>query len=154
MPGRRYIARECLVSAVINGVMSSVAFVIVFGLNPAVRAVPIGQFAADFAVQGAAVGLAATIIPGLLARRAAQQDKTEGRPFGSLPASALLPRALGVAAMAAGVSVALWWSALIALTVAAVPLAVGIAIKAAYGAALAVCCTWSVLEAGRRLPGF
>ena len=150
-PGKRYIARECQISAVINGIMSVVAFVVVFGLDRAAPNISASSFAADFAVQGGVVGLAATAIPGLLARRAAAQGKVDPRSVGALSARELLRRTIGIAALTAAASAAVWWGNLTVLSVAAVPVIVGALCKAGYGAALAACCTWSVLQLQRRV---
>ena len=150
-PSRLYIARECLVSAVINALMSTVAFVVVFGLGRAAPIVMARSFAADFAIQGGMVAFAATAIPGLLARRAAAQGRIDPRSVGALSASDLLRRTLGAAVLAAVASAAAWSAGLAVFSVTAVFVFAGAACKAGYGAALAVCCTCSVLQPQRRL---
>ena len=64
-----YIRREILVSAVINGTFSALAFTLVFGGLEQVPLWGVGNWVFDFLLQGFMVALMATLVPGILARR-------------------------------------------------------------------------------------
>lgn len=73
-----YLARETLVSALINGVISVGFFLLVFGGVDPVPAWGMGNYAFDFVPQSFAIGLMATLVPGLLCRKAITRGRIEG----------------------------------------------------------------------------
>jgi len=77
---RCYMMRETIVSAIVNGVISTGIFLIIFGGIDPIPVWGIGSYAFDLVLQSFVVGLMASLVPGLLARKAAA---TAG--FGALP---------------------------------------------------------------------
>ena len=84
-----YLARETLVSAAINAVISVGFFLLVFRGGDPILVWGIGNYAFDFVPQSFAIGLMATLVPGLQCRKAI----VEGRIAGSSAAPAA-PRAV------------------------------------------------------------
>ncbi|MCX7284452.1 MAG: hypothetical protein NTX28_10485 [Novosphingobium sp.] len=142
-----YIRRETAVSIAINVALSAAFFAAVFGLSGLVPVWGMGGYVFDFGPQGFMIGLMATLVPGLLARKALAGGKVA--PLGgtsALPAApvprAVLCGALGAAAGVCASAVALglagpqhlgWLPALLA--------------KLAFGAVLAVIVTPAGLRA-------
>jgi hypothetical protein len=149
----RYMARECTISALMNGAMSALVFAMVFGLDKPVIALGVRGYAVDFFIQGFAVGIAATAIPGLLAGKAIRVGKVEPHGVRVQPARRLLMRTLVTALLAGLASGAVWWLALAALGISEVPVPAGICIKAGFGGALAAALTRLVLRSDRSLQG-
>jgi hypothetical protein len=69
---RHAITREARISAVINGVLSAVFFLLVFGLDgePVTTGAP-DHYGFDFVIQGAIVALMAALVPSFLLRKKA-----------------------------------------------------------------------------------
>lgn len=142
-----YRRRETLVSAVINMTFSALFYALIFGLAAALPVRGTGAFAFDFLPQSAAIGLMASLIPGLLMRRAVVRGA-----FATIPAAHKQPRI----AIIAGISIAgaVGFGAVLAgLFWLAAPDQIGrsaaIAIKLVYGAALGATVTYVSLSATR-----
>ncbi|SES11408.1 hypothetical protein [Sphingobium sp. YR768] len=140
-----YIAREAIVSAVINAAIGALFF---YGLFGGLNDVPVpgwGGYAFDFLPQSAAVTLMACLVPGLLARRALAAGRWR-LPQNEVPALPYLLRlaALSVAVglMLGGGSAALWiMSGIVSLGHAS-----ALVIKIVYGALLGALITSRVLR--------
>jgi hypothetical protein len=74
----RFLARETLVSAAINAVISVGFFLLVFGGIDPVPVWGIGNYAFDFVPQSFAIGLMASLVPGLLCRKAMAAGRIAG----------------------------------------------------------------------------
>lgn len=136
-----YIRRESLVSMVINGVLSALAFTVVFGGLTRVPLWGAGNWVFDFLPQGFMIALMATLVPGFLASRKVKAGSLAADgPSSRLPA-ARFPRALVLALVsaAAGTSAV----ALLALLSGANDLGATAALvsKIAFGAGLAAIVT-------------
>ena len=132
----RYIAREMLVSAVINAVISVGFFLVVFGGIDPVPVWGAGNYAFDFVPQSFAIGLMATLVPGLLCRRALAQDRIAGvgaaqADRGSILIRAVVSAILGVVVGAGLCAIVLWTTGVDALSHTA-----AFVLKVVYGAAL------------------
>lgn len=141
-----YIARETIVSAVINGVIGALFFLAVFGTAGRVAVGHSGGYAFDFLPQSAAVALMACFVPGVIARRAQLAGRLGGNP---VTVRWLLQAALVavVSGITLGAAVTLAW---LASDVATLDWPIALAIKIIYGAALGAWVTWRVL---RRMVG-
>lgn len=142
-----YIRRETAVSIAINVALSATFFIAVFGTGRDVPVWSVGGYVFDFAPQGFMIGLMATLVPGLLARKARAAGKVRSLDSKSRLPAAALPRAilcglLGAASGVAGAAAVLiltgttqlgWLPALLA--------------KLAFGAALALVVTPAGLHA-------
>ena len=141
-----YLARETLISALINGAISVTFFLGVFGRSDPVTVWGIGNFAFDFLPQSFAVGFMATLVPGLLCRRWMLSGGNRAASLIRPTVGSVFSRALlhGFAAVGAGValcSLALWLSG-----VHTIPNAPAFVLKVAYGAALGAVVTWITLR--------
>lgn len=96
-----HIRRESLVSVAINGVLSALAFTVVFGGLERVPLWGAGNWVFDFVPQGFMIALMATLVPGFLASRKVKAGTlvADGPPS-RLP-TARFPRALMLAAISA-----------------------------------------------------
>lgn len=144
-----YIARETIVSALINGVIGALFFFAVFGTAGRVTVGNWGGYAFDFLPQSAAVALMACLVPGLIARRAQLAGRIGIKGSGSVTIQWLL-RAAFVAVLyglTLGAAVALGW---LVSDVATLEWPIALGIKIIYGAALGACVTRRVL---RRMVG-
>ena len=139
------LARETLVSALINGAISVAFFLAMFGRSGPVPVWGVGNYAFDFLPQSFAVGVMATLVPGLLCRRAlmsgGHRSMSAVPPVGSIIARAFLHGAAAAVAGGALCSLALWLTG--ADTIANAPAFV---LKVAYGAALGALVTWVTLK--------
>jgi hypothetical protein len=142
--GGAYVARETLVSAGVNAAISVAFFLGVFGGIDPVPLWGVGNYAFDFVPQSFAIGFMATLVPGLLARKALARGRIAGS--GTVPgAGAIVARALvnGLLAVAVGAglcALVLWASGAESIGHAAAFLA-----KVIYGALLGALVTWRVL---------
>lgn len=137
----RFLAIEAGVSAVINGALSAGFAVLLFSGRGLVPAFGSGGFAPDFPVQTFMVALMSVTVPSLIARARLRSGGLP--PLAPAEAGPLWRRALGTALAAA---VGLGGAAML-LSLAAAPLAFStlLAIKVAYGAALAAVVTpWAL----------
>lgn len=143
----RHIAREAIVSAIINAVISAGFFNLVFCGLPTIPFWNSGGLVADAAPQSFMVALMGTLVPGFLTRAAIRRGRL------AVPASVatqrLVGQAIAVAAFAAGSGVLL--ATMVGLVSGgSAPFGVAAAIKILYGAALGWLVTgWSL----RRLFG-
>ena len=140
----KYIGRETLVSALINGAISAGFFVLSFGGIDPILLAGFGNYAFDFIPQSLAIGIMATLVPGLLARKAAASGRIAGttsdlagvrlarRIAGNGILAILIGAALGAAMLLSGAS-----------TIAS---GTGLAIKVAYGMLLGAAATWLTLR--------
>lgn len=92
-----YIRRETAVSIVINLVLSALFFMAVFGRSGSVPVWGVGSYVFDFGPQGFMIALMATLVPGLLARKA----RTSGKVV-AMGGAARLPANIAVRAMFCG----------------------------------------------------
>jgi len=140
-----YIARETMVSAVINGVIGALFFFAVFGTDGRVAVGHWGGYAFDFLPQSAAGALMACIVPGMIARRA----QVAGRLgiHGRCPVTIQwLLRAAFVAVLSAltlGAAIAGLW---LVSDIATLEWPTALCIKIIYGAALGAWVTRRVLR--------
>jgi hypothetical protein len=137
-----YIARETLVSAAINAVLSTGFFIAVFG---GVDPIPVwgrGNFAFDFIPQSCAVALMAALVPGLLGRaQLAKQNAPHVPAIGAVVRTAI---AAGLTGLVAGAGLAAL--GLLASGAETVPHGPAFAGKIIYGAALGALVTRLVLR--------
>lgn len=143
----RHIARESLVSAVINAVISTGFFVLVFGRLTAVPFWGPGGLIVDAAPQSFMVALMGTLVPGLLTRAAVGRGKLPSSR--TVTVRRLIRSSLAVGALAAGFGVLLT-AILASLVPGSAPFGPVAVAKIAYGAFLGWMVTgWSL----RRLFG-
>lgn len=116
------LARESAISAVINGVISIVFFLVVFGIA---APVPFPALALDFMPQAFMVSLMGSLIPAMLLRR------TTG---GTIQAVAL--RSLLIAVLGAGIAGGAAYALTIAQGSGTLPAVQALGIKIVFGAAL------------------
>jgi len=137
-----YIARETIVSAVINGVIGILFFLAVFGTAGRVPVGHWGGYAFDFLPQSVAVALMACLVPGVIARRAQLAGRLGGNPVTTrwLLQAALVAVLFG---LTLGVAIALGW---LLSDIATLDWRPALAIKIIYGAALGAWVTGRVLR--------
>ena len=142
-----YIRRETRVSIAINAALSAAFFAALFGFDGPVPVWGAGGFVADFAPQGFMVGLMATVVPGLLARRARATGRLAGLS-GSAPSPAPIAlRAVLCGVIGAGAGVAMAALALGAGGQAALAWFPALVAKIGFGAILAGLATPAGLRA-------
>lgn len=132
----RYIRRETLVSAAINGAISVGFFLLVFaGVDP-VPVWGVGNYASDFVPQSFMVGFMATLVPGLMCLRVIAAGRFPGIGAASTTGRSIVASAIfsGLAALAVGAGT---WALLLWATGAEdIGNAAAFALKVAYGVAL------------------
>ena len=107
MTQEAYIRKETLVSMVINGVLSAVFFLLVFGVAMSVPAWGVGNWVFDFLPQSFMITLMSTLVPGALtAKRLRSGEIQPGTHASRLPRSLVL-RALLLAVLAAAIGTGL-----------------------------------------------
>lgn len=109
----RHIARETAVSTGINAAISVGFFVLVFGEVDSVPVWGMGNYAFDFLPQSFAIGLMATLVPGLLCRRAIAAGRFGGNATPT-PASVIVKavlNALAALVLGAGLCALALWAA-------------------------------------------
>lgn len=136
-----YLARETVISAIINGVLSAGIFAAMFRRIPDVPVWGLGQLAFDFIPQSFMVALMGAMVPGLLARRR----------MASLKQSApRLVRIVGLAVIAALAAVVVGAGAMALLFAGLglddVPFATGLVLKVVYGVMLSLIVTPTILR--------
>jgi hypothetical protein len=110
-----YLARETLLSALINGAISVAFFLGVFGGTGSVPVWGTGNYAFDFVPQSFAIGLMAALVPGLLCRKALLSGRLTPA-LASPPAAGIIALRALVCAVAAAIvggalaALALWLS--------------------------------------------
>jgi hypothetical protein len=111
----RYLARETLVSAAINAAISVGFFLLVFQRVDPVPVWGMGNYAFDFVPQSFAIGLMATLVPGLLCRKAIVEGRIAGSSASPVAPRVMAARAVRNAILAvlagAGVCALLLWTA-------------------------------------------
>jgi ABC-type antimicrobial peptide transport system permease subunit len=140
-----YIARETIVSAVINGVIGALFFLAVFGTVGRVAVGDWSGYAFDFLPQSVAVALMACIVPGLIARRAQRTGRLD-TGHNTTVAMPWLVRAASLSILSGlmlGTAVALAW---LASGVATLDWPIALVIKIIYGVALGAWVTRGVLR--------
>ena len=135
-PASQRIIREAIVSAAINAAISAGFFLQAFDRSPRIPVWGLGNYAFDFLPQSAAIGLMATLVPGLLARRnMVGSGAAEWLP--SAPSTgSILRRSATHALLAAAIGGALCAGALWAGGTETVGWASAFAFKLLYGGAL------------------
>lgn len=138
-PGRScesQVRRETLVSALVNGAISLGFFLAVFGGSGPIVVPGIGDYAFDFLPQSFVIGLMASLVPGLLARKAIVSGRPGGFAFAAPAAGVIVRQAIVTAliALAAGAVVALFTLAV--SRTGTIGHGAGLVVKVAYGAAL------------------
>ncbi|HQS69701.1 MAG: hypothetical protein B7Y36_14335 [Novosphingobium sp. 28-62-57] len=147
MDAKAYIRRETAVSTAINVVLSGAFFLVVFGLRGPVPVWSAGGYVFDFGPQGFMIGLMATLVPGLLARKARasgkvrQMDGTSALPA-AIAVRAILCGTVGATAGMGGSAVLLWASG-----AAQLDWLTALLIKLLFGAVLAIIVTPAGLRA-------
>ncbi|MDT0507058.1 hypothetical protein [Novosphingobium sp. MMS21-SN21R] len=145
-----HIRRETMVSFVINAVLSGLFFVLVFGTAANVPLWGVGGYVYDYGPQGFVIGMMATLVPGVMARKALRkQNFTGGDGEASRPG--VLPRGLIARGLVCGLAGAIGGVVLAAAVLAAIGAAVlawwpAILAKMAFGAALAIVVTLAGLR--------
>ena len=140
-----YVARETLVSAVINAALSIGFFLLVFGGVDPVPTWGIGNYAFDFVPQSFAIGLMATLVPGLLCRNAIAAGRIAGgTPSAGNPGS-VVTRALVNGLLAGSVGAGICAAALWASGLDALASTTAFILKVTYGALLGAFVTRSSL---------
>jgi len=136
MSHESYIRRETLVSMVINGVLSLVFFLLVFGFAQHIPVWGMGNFVFDFIPQSFMISLMSTLVPGALTakRLGAGALSPSDRPS-RLPRSLIL-RALLLAILSAIVGTAIVAALATASGVAQVEWSAALALKIVYGVIL------------------
>ena len=143
---KAYVRRETLVSVAVNAALSAIFAFLVFGGSAAVAT---GDLVADAVPQSFMIALMTTIVPTLVTRRRLRAGTVGAlaRPGSRLPSNLAL-RALLVALLAAAAGLALHWLLLAAAGRAEWPFGAVLAMKIAYGAALAaICAPWLLRRA-------
>lgn len=136
-----YIRRETFVSMAINGVLSLVFFLIVFGRASVIPVWGVGNWVFDYLPQSFMIALMSTLVPGALTGKrlragALQPSSNTSRLPRSLPLRALL-----LAIVAAPVGAALVASIAWASGVDALAWTPALAVKVIYGVMLAAIVT-------------
>ena len=143
---KAYVRRETLVSVAVNAALSAIFAFLVFGGSAAVAT---GDLVADAVPQSFMIALMTTIVPTLVTRRRLRAGTVGAlaRPGSRLPANLAL-RALLVALLAAAAGLALHWLLLAVAGRAEWQFGAVLAMKIAYGAALAaICAPWLLRRA-------
>lgn len=136
MPHDAYIRRETLFSMAINGVLSAVFFLLVFGLAESIGVWGMGNWVFDFLPQSFMITLMSTLVPGALTAKRLKAKVIQSGEYAShlpryLPLRALL---LAVLAAVIGTGVVAGVAVLIGINELALVPAVGL--KVIYGIAL------------------
>ncbi|EZP71988.1 hypothetical protein BV96_02119 [Sphingomonas paucimobilis] len=148
-----YVRREAMVSGVMNALLNSVAFFLLFGGSDPVPVWGRGNFALDFLPQACFISLLAFAVPGLLARQARRKGKLAGLSAEGAPAAqaiwtgALLQAVAALLLFAGGAILLLW-----VLQLQGIAFLPGLAIKIAFGTAIGVLATWRGVRLALR-PG-
>ncbi len=147
-----YIRRETLVSMAINGVLSLVFFLIVFGRASDIPLWGVGNWVFDYLPQGFMITLMSTLVPGALTAKrlkvgALQPSSQKSR----LPRSLVL-RALLLSIIAAPVGAALIATIALASGVEVLDWMPALLIKVIYGAILGAVVTPSGLRSALARP--
>lgn len=141
MDAVQYVRRETGVSVIINAVLSSLLFFVVFGGTEPIPTWGPAGWVLDFVPQSFMIALMSALVPGVLAQR-----KLRTGAVAALSGTTRLPRNLLVRALALALASAVLGTALIAAgTFAAqqesLAFAVALTLKVAYGALLAALIT-------------
>lgn len=146
MSPANYILREVLLSAVINAAISVAFFLAVFGTSGDVEVWGVGELVFDALPQGFAIGLMATLVPGLMARKKVMEGMLPGAAPIPPSAASIALRALRNGAFAMLVGAGVWAGAAMALGIDRVDYTVAAGAKVAFGALLGTCITLVVLR--------
>ncbi|MFM6829173.1 MAG: hypothetical protein ACKOVA_02375 [Novosphingobium sp.] len=141
-----YIRRETFVSILINTGLSGLFFLAVFGRSGPVPVWGAGGYVFDFGPQGFMIGLMATLVPGVLARKAMRLGR-----LSTLDGHARLPRGLVLRAMLCGLAGAVAGMAIAAALLAVAGVAMlawwpAFLVKLVFGAMLAAIVTHAGLK--------
>jgi hypothetical protein len=142
-----YIRRETAISVVINTVLSLGFFLAAFGSTDPVPVWGIGAYAFDFVPQSFMIALMSTLVPGALTARRLRAGAVGRLDTTSRLPVALLPRSILVAVVSLVLGAGLAALALTALGLDAIPWTPALAVKLAFGAALAALITPIALRA-------
>ena len=130
------INKETRISIVINMVLSTAFFFLVFGLSPKVLAIAEpDHLALDFILQSLAIGFFSALVPALIMSGKRRKGQIEGVDSNAVPFKTNLLRAVGCA-LAAGMAGLAVMFALPTVT-AAMGYFPALAVKVIYGGALA-----------------
>lgn len=144
-----YVQRESAISIVINGGLSLVFFLLIFGRLDPVPIAGLGHYAFDFLPQSFMIGLMATLVPGLLTRAKLRKGLLAPAPGRTLlPAS--LPARVGIVALGSLLAGGLVGGAWLMLGGASLGWWAALSFKIAYGALLALVVTPPGLRAALR----
>lgn len=136
MTHEAYIRKETLISMVINGVLSAVFFLVVFGTAPSVPTWGVGNWVFDFLPQSFMIALMSTLVPGALTAKRLKAGVVE--PIGQTsrwPRSLLL-RALLLAVLAAVIGTGLVAGVAALTEISELVLIPALSLKVLYGIAL------------------
>jgi hypothetical protein len=136
MTHEAYIRKETMVSMVINGVLSAVFFLLVFGMATSVPAWGVGNWVFDFLPQSFMITLMSTLVPGALTAKRLKAGEIQPGSYNSRLPRSLVMRALLLAVLAAAIGTGLV-AAIITLTgVNELALLPAFGVKVIYGIAL------------------
>lgn len=141
-----YLARETFASAVINAVISVGFFLLVFGGVHPVPVWGIGNYAFDFLPQSFAIGLMATLVPGLMCRKALAHGRIAGRAGAPVEARSVAASAVVNAILAVVFGVGLCALVFWAVELDALSHSTAFVLKILYGTALGSLTTYIVLR--------
>jgi hypothetical protein len=137
----QYIRRETVTSVIVSSVLSILLFFVVFGGIDPVPVWGAGGWVRDFVPQSFMIALMTTLVPGVLARRQIRAGAVAATAGETRLPRNLLARALVLAAAAAVIGTVVVAAVVLAAQQPAVPFAIAVILKAAYGAALAAVIT-------------
>jgi hypothetical protein len=150
LPRKAYLAREVAVSGVINGAFSLGFFAALFGRLDPVPVWGAGQFVVDFMPQGVAIGLMATLVPGLLALRAGNSERVDAVLLAGVDKVAVARRALLHAMLAALFGTGIFAATFELTGLEAIPQITAVILKVVFGVVLGAIVTR--LTVGWMLP--
>jgi hypothetical protein len=140
-----YAARETVVSALINAVISAAFFLAGYQGTALVPVWGAGGLAFDAVPQSFAIGFMATLVPGLMCRRALATGRIPGGTGTEPSIGWIFARAVLNGFVAAVAGTALWAAFLWLAGAETLAYAPAFVIKVAYGAALGALVTWTTL---------
>lgn len=141
MDAAKYVRRETVTSAIVSAVLTILLFFVVFGEIDPVPSWGAGGWVFDFVPQSFMIALMSIVVPGLLVRRQIRVGAVARLPGETRLPRNLLARALVLALAAALLGTALVGAVVLAVQQPALPFAVALILKVAYGAALAALIT-------------
>ena len=121
MTHEQYVRKEQMISIAINGALSLVFFLIVFGQASVIPLWGVGNWVFDFLLQSFMIALMGTLVSGMLTMRRLRAGTLQPAPWQSRLPSSLVGRALVLSVAAAllgtaAITAAVWASGLAELS--------------------------------------